>query len=882
MTATGSPGVPAVPLGAPPADRVERLLRELKSNPAGLSRREAARRLAVQGPNTLPRPRRRHWLRDIVHQLTHPLALLLWGAALLAALTNARTLAVVILAVIGINALVALLQERQATRAIEALARYLPQQARVLRDGTAHVVAAEDIVQGDVLVVGEGDKVCADARLISGAVEVDLSALTGESAPVTRLAGAAETGGRLIDAPDAVFSGSRCTEGQCHAVVFATGSRTELGRIAVLSQHGEPEESPLERQVRHAAWVIAGAAIGIGLLFLPLGLLAGLSFADAAVFAVGLLVANVPEGLLPTITLALAVGVRFLARSGALVKRLSAVETLGSTTVICTDKTGTLTQNRMQVDSVWAGGTTVDDTGEPPAAVLWVMADCNEPDTTADPMESALRDFAVEHRVLAKHPEHVFAFDPRRKRMSVVARRAGELLVETKGAPEEVLPLCDTWLAVDGPQPFDDAARRGVLAAVDTVASRGLRVIALAVRPVPAVPASAADAERELRFVGLAALIDPPRPEVRQAVADCHRAGIRVLVITGDHGRTAAEIARQVGIGSARVVSGEQVDAMSDAALDRLLATEDEIVFSRSTPEAKLRIAEALRHRGETVAMTGDGVNDAPALHHADIGVAMGRSGTDVAREAATMVLTDDNFATIVAAIREGRRAYANLRKFVLYIFAHAVPEVVPFAIFALSAGAVPLPLTVLEILAVDLGTETLPALALGRELGEPDLMRRPPRPRSERLITGSLLTRAWLLMGTVSAVLAMGVFFAVLWHGGWHPGAATGAGDPLHRTWREATTVTFAAIVACQVGTAFAARTERAPLRAIGAWTNRALLAGIAAELAFAAAVIYLPPLQTLFGTTAPPAWSIAVLLPFPVVVWGCDEFARWRLRSR
>jgi calcium-translocating P-type ATPase len=618
-------------------------------------------------------------------------------------------------------------------------------------------------------------------------------------------------------------------------------------------------------------------AIGLGLLFLPLGLFAGLSLRDAAVFVVGLLVANVPEGLLPTITLALAVGVRVLAHRGALVKRLSAVETLGSTTVICTDKTGTLTENKMRVVHLWMEGHDYEPVGDVEALrpLAQVMADCND-ELTADPMEAALRTAANDLGVTPAGRLQTFRFDPRRKRMSVVTRRDAGLTVQVKGAPEQVLPCCTRYRDRE----LSTVDSEAISAAVEDLAGRGLRVLALASRPVTDVPASAEQAESALCLRGLVALLDPPRPEVADAVTACHDAGIRVHVVTGDHGSTATEIARQVGIRADRVVTGTEADAMAEPDLDALLAEPGEIVFARSTPEGKLRIAEALRHNGEVVAMTGDGVNDAPALHRADIGVAMGKSGTDVAREAATMVLTDDNFATIVTAVREGRRAYDNLRKFVLYIFAHMVPEVAPFAVFALSAGHIPLPLTVLQILAIDLGTETLPALALGRERAEPDVMDRPPRPRREHLITRRLLGRAWLVMGSISALLALGMYFAVLHRAGWHPGDSVASGTPLHHAYLQATTATFATIVACQLGTAFAARTERASLRAIGIFSNPLLLAGIAAEVVFTAALCYIPPLQDIFGTAALPGWVLPLLLPCPVIVWGADELVRWKLR--
>jgi magnesium-transporting ATPase (P-type) len=421
-------------------------------------------------------------------------------------------------------------------------------------------------------------------------------------------------------------------------------------------------------------------------------------------------------------------------------------------------------------------------------------------------------------------------------------------------------------------------------------AQRGLRVLAVARRwlsggeGIDGEEAARARShiERDLSLLGLVAMLDPPRPEVPAAVAQCHAAGIRLIVVSGDHAATATQVSRRVGIGrdGLRTVSGDEVDALDDAGLDRLLGEAGELVFARASPEAKLRIADVLRNQGNVVAMTGDGVNDAPALRRADIGVAMGRSGTDVAREAATMVLTDDNFATIVAAVRAGRQAYDNVRKFIIYIFAHLTPEAVPFLVFALAGGSVPLPLTVLQILAIDLGTETLPALALGRERAEPGLMHRPPRPRRESVIQPSMVLRAWLLLGGVSAVLVMGVFFLTLVAGGWQPGAAVDPATPLHHTWQQATTMTFLAIVACQVGTAFAARTQTASLRSVGLTSNPLLLWGIAFELVFAAAVVTVPALQGIFGTAAPPPHLLLVLLPLPVIVWGVDELWRWRRR--
>ncbi|GAY07340.1 cation-transporting P-type ATPase [Pseudonocardia sp. N23] len=879
---TRTPATGPVDAAPDPREPAARLLRDLRADGHGLSAADAARRVERHGPNVLPQPVGRGLLPAVVRQFTHPLALLLVAAAVLAWISGTTELAWAILAVVVLNAVFALVQERQAGRAVEALGRYLPPHARVRRDGTVASLPVAEIVPGDVVLLGEGDRVPADCRLLSGALEIDAAALTGESTPVDRDALAVDHADRALDSPVLVWSGTACVGGSAEAVVHATGRDTEIGRIAALTQRRGGEQSPLERQVRRVAYLIAAVALGVGVAFLPLGVLAGLTWTEAGVFAVGLLVANVPEGLLPTITLALAGGVRALARRGALVKRLSAVETLGSTTVICTDKTGTLTVGEMTVAEVRGpAGTVLDRPG--PDLVEAVVA-CSTADLaarTGDPTELALLEMAaaagadVRAESRDRRRRALFAFDPRRRAMSTVDSVSGDRLrVHLKGAPEFVVPRCET----------DPYADDGIAAAIEEMTGRGLRVLAVAARDRPGSSMPGRD-EAEgpgMRLLGLIGLLDPPRPEVPAAVAACHSAGIRVHVVTGDNGRTAAEIARRVGLGVDRVVDASDLDTLSDERLRTLLAGPGEIVFARTAPESKLRIADALRANGETVAMTGDGVNDAPALHHADIGVAMGRGGTDVAREAATMILTDDNFATVVVGVEEGRRVYDNVRKFVLYIFAHAVPEVVPFLLFALSAGVIPLPLTVLQILAVDLGTETLPALALGRERAEPGLMERAPRRPGHGVIDRRMLLRAWALMGTVSAVLGVGLFLLVLVRAGWTPGADTGPGAPLHHAYRQATTATFAAIVACQVGTAFAARTNRTSLRRVGLFGNRMLLGGIAFELAFSAALVYAPPLQAVFGTAALPVWVYPLLLVMPVIVWGVDEAFRWFARRR
>jgi calcium-translocating P-type ATPase len=897
-----------------PLEPLAQLFRDLRSSPSGLSAREAARRLEVDGPNELSRRGGRRWPGELARQFTQPLALLLAVAAVLAAVSGTPRLGIAIAAVIFLNAGFAFAQEMQAERAVEALAAFLPERARVRRDGERLEIEARQLVPGDVLLIEEGDSICADARLMTGTIEADMSTLTGESVPVTRTAGPADTGVPLLQAADVVFSGTACTGGQAEAMVTATGMRTELGRIAALSQRAGPDQSPLERQVTRATRLIAYVAIGAGAAFLPIGLAAGLSVAAAASFAIGLLVANVPEGLLPTITLALAVGVREMARRGALVKRLSAVETLGSTSVICTDKTGTLTQNRMRVTTVWTpdGETVIDPAGvRGPAAVSAsdsdapglkpltdIAAACNNADLhgpsgrqAGDPTELALLELAGANGTdtsMARREagrRQLFRFDPRLKLMTTIDEHRGGLVINTKGAPEEVLGRCTAIRRGRHELPLTDADRDEAKRVMTGYARRGLRVLAAASRDLPAgapVPGRREDAERGLCLTGLVAMLDPPRPEVAAAIERVHHAGIRVHVVTGDNGLTAAAIARGVGIGTGgmRVVTGTELDAMTEAQLDELLSSSAEVVFARSSPEAKLRIADALRAMGQVVAMTGDGVNDAPALRRADIGVAMGRSGTDVAREAATMVLTDDNFATIAAAVESGRRVYDNVRKFICYIFTHAVPEVVPFLVFALAGGAIPLPLTVMELLAIDLGTDTLPALALSREPAEPGLMDRPPRPRTQGVISRGMLARAWGFLGVISAALVMAGFFLTLHHAGWHPGDPTGPGSPLNHAYRQATTVAWLGIVACQIGTAFAVRTDHASLRSVGVLSNRFLLGGIAFSLAFAAVLIYAPALHGLFGTAPLAPAQLATVAPFPFIVWGADEIRRLVIR--
>jgi calcium-translocating P-type ATPase len=903
----GGPGA-----GIDPEEAVGLLLRDLRASPEGLSSVEAQRRALQYGPNELKRRGGVRWPAEVVAQFTQPLALLLWAAAALSFAIGNRVVGAAVVLVILINAIMALFQELQAERAVEALSAYLPQRTTVVRDREPLTLEVSELVPGDVVVLEEGGRVPADVRLIDGAVELDMSALTGESQPVLRSAELVDAGVPRLEARDLAFMGATCTEGEARGVVFATAMHTELGRVAALSQRVEVEQSPLERQVRRLSWLIAGVAVALAIAFVPIAMFgAGLSLKSAVVFAVGLLAGQVPEGLLPVITLALAVAVRSLARRGAVVKRLSAVETLGTIDVICTDKTGTLTENRMRPVAVWTqsgltdlkrasdedGVRQADDAAL--AALARAVVACNNArlersgEEVGDPTEVGLM---IAGQALGASPDDeerdrdriaLYRFDPRLKLMSTADRVGEQRWLNTKGAPEAVLSRCDSVLGADDPIPLDEPRRRSIDAKIAEWSGEGMRLIALARRALPdgPPPKQRERVETELTLLGLVAMEDPPRSEVAEAVERCHRAGIRIHVITGDHPLTAAAIARRVGIGAGsepRTVMADKLEAMPQSQLTELLSAGDELVFARATPEAKLRIADVLKGLGHVVAMTGDGVNDAPALRTADIGVAMGRSGTDVAREASTIVLSDDNFATIAAAVKGGRAVYDNVRKFIIYIFAHATPETVPFLVFALSGGLVPLPLTVLQLLAFDVGSETLPSLALGRDPPEPGIMQQPPRPAGEPLIRRPMLVRAWLFLGVIVAALELGGFFFVLTDAGWHPGAPVGAGHPLHHAYLQATTISFVGMMAGQMGTAFAVRTRGASLRSVGVFTNRYLLWAIGGVILFAGLCVYLPPLQKLLGTAALPPRDLLLLLPYPFIVWGADELRKWAIRRR
>jgi len=908
----------------------DEILAAFGTTAGGLTDEEAGKRLAVAGPNQIEELPGPSLLRRLLAQFLNLFAVLLWVGSILAFIAGMPSFGIAIIAVIVLNGVFGFLQEYRAERAVAALKRLLPPLTTVLRDGQQRRLDAEQLVPGDVLVLDEGDKVSADARLIEAVdLRADESSLTGEAHPVYKTAEAERRApDTRLHAHNMLFAGSSVVAGSGKGVVTATGMRTEFGRIAELTQTVELEPSPLQREVSRVARRVAILSVVMGVVFFAIGyLFAGLQLRDGAIFAIGIVLANVPEGLLPTMTLALAMAVQRMAKRHAIVKRLSSVETLGSCTVICTDKTGTITKNEMTVRELWASGrvATITGTGYEPVGafrvdgrlageaelvafvpMLRVGHMCNTatlraPEkgddswrTTGDPTEVALlvaaakaglnRTFDLGLRPVVRR----LAFDPRRKRMSTIHGALpdeSQLIAYVKGAPRELLEHCASVLIGGHEVALTPDRLVEIMAENDRMASSGMRVLAMAYRYLPpGIEPSLGTLhpgriEERLVFAGLAGLQDSPRDEVPDAVARCHAAGIRIVMITGDYGLTAESIARQVGIlreGPAAIVDSSELEAMTDEKLSDLVAR-DQTVFARATPEHKLRIVVALRSLGEVVAVTGDGVNDAPALKRADIGVSMGLAGTDVAREASDVVLVDDNFATIVAAVEEGRAIFDNMRKFIVYIFAHLSPEAIPFIFFALFR--IPLPLTVMQILAIDLGTETLPALALGVEHAEPDVMSRPPRRRSERLLSTGALVRGYGFLGLMTSTVVMIAFFAFLMASDWHWGDAEA---PTAFAGAQATTIVFLGIVLMQVGNAFACRTERVSVFKIGLFSNRFLLVGIVFEVLFAAALIYVPFLQSVFGTAPIPGHRWWLFIAFVPVIFLAEEGRKAIVRRR
>ncbi len=872
---------------------------------SGLTTAEAEARLARYGPNALPEARRRTLLRSFVEQLTNFLILLLLAATILAAAMGEYIDAATIAAIVILSAVLGVVQEWRAERSIEALRVMMAPTARVVRDGRTGEVPAASLVPGDFVLLEVGNYVPADLRLVEAPnLRLNESSLTGESTQVAKDASALldrET--PVADRSNCAFAGTLVTYGRGRGIVIATGASSEVGRIAALLSRYEEEETPLQHRMSSLGRVLGAAAVAICVLIFVVGAATGKELVEMLLTAVSLAVAAVPEGLPAVVAMGLALGMQRMARRNALVRRLSAVETLGSATTIASDKTGTLTKGEMTAVRVYLGadvpplevsgvgyeprgefrrdGQRIEPADDPQTKLLLTACVlCNDArlaeeeghyQVVGDTTEAALLVLSGKAGLSLRQLEQEqprqgeVPFSSERRRMTTIHRLDGSLVAYHKGAPDVVLALCSHRQVGADVRQLGEEDRTRIMAANDELAAAGRRVLAIAYRTL-AQPLPDEELEQELVFLGLVGMEDPPRPEAHRAVLTCREAGIQPVMITGDHEATAMAIARQLGMAGREgsPVGGTDVRKMDDAELQD--AVRRRRVFARITPEQKVRIVEALRANGHIVAVTGDGVNDAPALKRAHIGVAMGMTGTDVAKEAADMVITDDNFASIVAAVEEGRKIFNNIRNFTAYLLGANVGEIL--IVLAGVVGGIPLPLLPMQILWVNLVSDSLPALALGMEPGDPDAMRRAPRPPEEPVVTGRI---AWVLglRGLVEAGAVLAAF--VLW------------AEVLDASDDKARTMAFATIITAELMMAYGSRSLFRPVASLGLLTNRHLMAALLLSFGALLVVLYAPPLQDAFRLEplGLREWLVVVGLgAVPLIVIEAMKVSPWRLR--
>ena len=864
----------------------------LHSRPGGLAAAEARERLAEVGENLVTAAAGHPAAGMLLRHALNFFCVLLYASAgvCFAAerMQPGQKMALLGWALLGVallNAVFSFVQEYRAERAMQELQKFLPRLARIRRGGDERETPAAEIVPGDVLLLAEGDRIPADARLVESAdLLVDNAPLTGESRALPLRPAAAR--GPLLESPNVVFAGCSVLRGTGTAVVFATGRRTEFGKIAALSQEIRRPPSPLEREIKRMVRILTGIAVFLGAAFFAYGVASGRPLWVNVVFMLGIIVANVPEGLLPTFTLALSMAGLRMARRNVLVKNLEAVESLGAMQVVCTDKTGTLTRNELAITLAADGFEGRELTGGPALERLLraalVSSDVREREgrLSGDPLDVAVAvwyaRFCGPPLAVAALTRRHFPFDIQRRREAGLFVEGRDILFAVKGAWESLRPLVGTVRATAGDDlPADEAALARCDRVVQELAGRGLRVIAVACRALGSLPepgAAEESLEQRLTLVGFLAAEDPLRDEVPAAVARCRAAGIRVLMVTGDHPDTALAVARRCGIappGAApetAVIRGADLERMSEEEIAGRLDG-GASVFARTTPEQKTKIVSALKRRGLVVGMTGDGVNDAPALKAADVGIAMGRGGTDVAREAADLVLLDNNFASIAVGIEEGRAVFANMQKFTSYVLTSNVPEILPYLLYV--ALPVPLALTVVQILSIDLGTDIIPAVGLGQERPEPGVMGRPPRGPRERLLTVRVMLLSYLFLGMIEAAFSLALFFSFLAWNGWSFGQELVAGSPLHRA---ATGITLSTVILMQVGNLASRRSVDGSGLDRGLLRNRLLVVGVALEILFSWAILFWAPLQAVLGT-GPVPWRFYALAWLGVpLLFGLD----------
>ncbi len=865
----------------------------LSTSPSGILTDDVATRWERFGRNILDSEPPWRWLTLILKHFTNPFSLLLYVSAGLCFVADRvqpggsmNVLGYALAAVALLNGGFAIAQEYRAERAMAELSKFLPRRVTVRRGGVESAVDADDLVPGDILLLQEGDKIAADVRLTRATdLLVNNAPLTGESRLQALTDHVVTVDFR--DSPNLAFAGCTIIRGTGEGVVFATGAHTEFGHIAVLSRETRRPRSPLERDVRRLTRFLTLLAISMGVAFFSYGIVTGRSLITNLIFMMGIIVANVPEGLLPTLTLALSVGSLRMARKKVLVRNLESVEALGAVHVICTDKTGTLTLNQIAI-SIIADPLSGQDIPSLiqrreilRCALIASEVHGRNNSLRGDPLDIAIwqmyeRCFGLTAHMERRACRH-FPFDVQRRREAGMSVAGDEILFAVKGAWEALRPLVATIADAQEGQLLAADSNRLLQAdeVVNTLASQGHRVIAVTSRRLDCLPTAGTKAEcleRDLVLQGFLALDDPLRAEVSTAVRSCRQAGIQVLMITGDHPQTAVAVARKAGIlpphasEKETVVLGSELDRLTEPELIQRLENGASI-FARTTPNQKLQIVTVLQKMGRVVAMTGDGVNDAPALKAADVGISMGLGGTDVAREASDVVLLDDNFASIVAGIEEGRTIFCNIQKFTDYVLASNVPEIVPYLLYIVLP--VPLALTIIQILSVDLGTDILPAIGLGQEGPDKDTMQQSPRSREQGLLTWPLLAHCYLFFGVLEAIAALGLFFYVLHLGGWTFGTILESNTPLYRS---ATGITLASIVLMQIANLIGRRSRHHSGLDWSLFRNPLIVGGIALEIAFSWAILYWPPIQKVLATGPVPLFVYGLAWLCIPIVFGID----------
>jgi Ca2+-transporting ATPase len=895
---------------------IDKVFDDLKTSPEGLSSREAKLRLKKYGYNRLSQKRQIPFINKFIRHLRDLFGILLLVAAILSYASGSPELGLIILAVVFVNIFVSMFQESRAEKAMETLKSWMPEYTKVFRDGELKKISVREIVPGDLVSLEEGDRVPADARLIEAFdLWTNNVPLTGESEPQPRVAETVKTVEKAyLYAPNLVFMSTSVAKGRGRAVVYATGMNTQFGNIASLTQTIREEESPLQKEIGSMAKFDFIIAVVVGAVFFAASFLfLHIPVSTSFLFMIGVMVACVPEGLQVTVSSALAINVLKMVKQNVLVKRLSSVQTLGSVTVICTDKTGTITKGEMTVNKLWVEDRVVEVSGLGYSPVgdftlngqplregetasfeklLEIAALCNgakiDPPSDrnrnwsviGDPTDGALLvaalkyGFNIEDELVEKPIIDILPFSFERKRMSTVHSLNGDVLIYTKGAPRNILDVCAKALVDGKVEDLNQENMTSIEARIREFANEGLRVIAVAYKRLPKKEyKKGEDIENNLVFVGLAGMRDPPRTEVKAAVLEAKQAGIKTVIITGDYGPTAQAIAQEVGIVEkqcCQIVRGVDLEELNDQAIiDEV--KKGNVIFARVSPEQKLRIVEVLKESGEVVAVTGDGANDAPSLKEADIGIAMGASGTDVAREAADMVLLNDSFASIVKAVESGRAIYENIRKFIVYVFSHNWAELIPYVLYAVLA--IPLPLLVVQVLVIDLAIDVIPSLALSREPPEAGIMQEPPRSLKERLFTGRVFGRS-LYIGAIIAVGAMYGCLSTWVAGGWHFGMQLPPNDPVYI---KGVTMTFAGIVVAQAGNVLASRTSKQSLFKTSLSKNKWIIFGITAQLSILAFLVYVPLMQQVFGTTALGLSDWLFLISLAVIVIFAEEIRKF-----